>query len=612
MAQSKDSWESNIPTWNGNEDTWNTYLEDVEWFFHSQENKTRPLVATRLARKLTGPARNALKGLKAKDFAGIEGIPKLLRILQARIGDLPVPDLAHKLDEFIFKLRRKPGESMNEWGLRSIEVYRKLTIALDRVKGKETDIEIFVEEVPEKKWNEFPWPEEWAGEEYGRDENGDPTDEDDDDISSLNRQRRRGKNGERRKADSSDTDSVSSKGSRSSHSGSRSSQKGAKGPKKEDDAFKDEEGFLPTEVRGWLLLRNAGLTYSERATVIASTQGNLEFATIFRALRQQYPPRDLGKIDEQRGRKGRGKGTAHEIDGLYSDASDMSGDEEESEFRKSINSLEIDDCVSLMNVDCEGDEEFETLQGEEAEAMQAVGQATKSLSVARKAIAQAKLSRGFNPRKPLPKGFKKGFGKGSVRKDFPNKPAPSSNGSGPCYICGGPHNYSSCPDRNAPRKTTSGKINFVFAVSAMDSETPAGTDAAERVAEQVTEEVEVLSTCAADRVGYLAPKAKCQAQPEGEVRISDSEDVDESAYRREHPELYSVEASTVHLKVHHAKATVEPVTIGCQEGSTFRSILVRLRKEPQDPGKILIGFRISKRCVNLDNTMVDVRFTACS
>ena len=129
MAVSKESWEKDIPAWNGSEDTWNTYLEDVEWYFYSIEGRHRHLVASRLARKLQGQARNALKGLRALDFAGVQGITKLLRILQSRIGDLPVPDLAHKLDEFIFKLRRKPGESMNEWGLRSIETYRKLTVA---------------------------------------------------------------------------------------------------------------------------------------------------------------------------------------------------------------------------------------------------------------------------------------------------------------------------------------------------------------------------------------------------------------------------------------------------------------------------------------------------
>ena len=84
MAQTreKETWEKDMPTWNGSEDTWNGYLEDVEWYFYSLEPKHRGLLAHRLARKLTGTARNALKGLKANEFIGVEGIPKLLRILQ--------------------------------------------------------------------------------------------------------------------------------------------------------------------------------------------------------------------------------------------------------------------------------------------------------------------------------------------------------------------------------------------------------------------------------------------------------------------------------------------------------------------------------------------------
>ena len=64
-------------------------------------------------------------------------------ILQSRIGILPVPDLANKLDEFIFRLRRRVGESMNDWGLRSTEAYRLLTVALDRVRGQDVELADF-------------------------------------------------------------------------------------------------------------------------------------------------------------------------------------------------------------------------------------------------------------------------------------------------------------------------------------------------------------------------------------------------------------------------------------------------------------------------------------
>ena len=130
MSDSKE-----IPSWGGDEETWNDYLDQVQWFFWSTKPLERRLIASRLARKLTGSARTALKGHKPRECDGIQGIAKLLRVLQARIGDLPVPDLASKLDSYFFKLRSHVGESMHAWGIRSIETYRLLLQALDRVKG---------------------------------------------------------------------------------------------------------------------------------------------------------------------------------------------------------------------------------------------------------------------------------------------------------------------------------------------------------------------------------------------------------------------------------------------------------------------------------------------
>ena len=88
----------NVPSWSREEEHWNQYLEDIQWYFWSVKPVDRRLIASKLARKLSGSAKTALKGLKPREFDGTQGIPKLLRILQARIGDLPVPDLASKLD----------------------------------------------------------------------------------------------------------------------------------------------------------------------------------------------------------------------------------------------------------------------------------------------------------------------------------------------------------------------------------------------------------------------------------------------------------------------------------------------------------------------------------
>ena len=77
MANNKDfGSERDVPTWNGIEDGWNIYIEECEWFFWATPPKDRHLVASKLARRLTGSARTAIRGLRPRDFAGTQGIPQ--------------------------------------------------------------------------------------------------------------------------------------------------------------------------------------------------------------------------------------------------------------------------------------------------------------------------------------------------------------------------------------------------------------------------------------------------------------------------------------------------------------------------------------------------------
>ena len=562
MSQTRDN-DKDVPTWNGAEETWNAYLEDVEWYFYALEPKHRGLLAHRLARKLTGTARNALKGLKASEFIGIEGITKLLRILQSRVGDLPVPDLANKLDEFIFKLKRKPGESMQEWGLRSCETYRKLTVALDRVKGRPSDIVIFDAGKSAERADEFPWPSEWDGQDQEQWQ-WPPEDQEgyDDGMSEAGSHHstgvartRRGKFGPRKQVNQPDPDHHRTP----SNAPSKASKK-SKPTSNDDDGFKDEDGFLPTEVRGWLLLRNSGLTYTERATVIASTQGKLEFSTIFRALRQQYPPRDLTKIDEQRSRGKRGgRGSIHAVSGLDS------GTEGESD-RESGEDIDVN--TSLMHVDVGDDGEFAELQAMEAEALQTIATGQKTLAHARKAIAQAKLSRGFHPRKPLPVGFK-----ANKRFDRSSKPMSSSfskSSDQGCFICGGPHSFRTCPDRNAPKRST-GSSNLVFMLEAVE------TKEEERKVPLTDTDDDDMDT----------------DQPDTRDRQGSKDEEEEP---KETPE------ALLNLNYGHNIPAYQ-IQVGID--SRFRDIL-KVTREARHTDKLAIGFKISHRLVNLDQTLESV------
>ena len=100
-----------------------------------------------------------------------------------------------------------------------------------------------------------------------------------------------------------------------------------------------DEGFLPSEVRGWLLLRNSGLSHTERSAVIASTSGILQFPVIYRALRAQFPPRDLRQRDSRKqgpnprhGGKGGRWANAHAFEEAEWDEDEMDWEEGYSEY----------------------------------------------------------------------------------------------------------------------------------------------------------------------------------------------------------------------------------------------------------------------------------------
>ena len=78
MTSKEESQHNTIPSWNGLEETWQDYLREVEWVHFSIPEKDRALLPGKLARKLTGPAKAALKGLHARDFAKPDGLQRLL------------------------------------------------------------------------------------------------------------------------------------------------------------------------------------------------------------------------------------------------------------------------------------------------------------------------------------------------------------------------------------------------------------------------------------------------------------------------------------------------------------------------------------------------------
>ena len=66
--------DKDVPSWNGLEDSWADYVREVEWLTYSAPEKFRDLLAPKLARKLSGSAKQAIKDVKPRDLLGLESL----------------------------------------------------------------------------------------------------------------------------------------------------------------------------------------------------------------------------------------------------------------------------------------------------------------------------------------------------------------------------------------------------------------------------------------------------------------------------------------------------------------------------------------------------------
>jgi hypothetical protein len=176
----------------------------------------------------------------------------------------------------------------------------------------------------------FPWPSEWEEDEPSTSQGSKHQPKV---HRKWGRQGLRTTTGTNKPADK----TPSETGSRKSKESHRSHPDPLKELKELQDPEPDSKQFLPTEVLGWLLLKGSGLSYGERATVVASTQGKLDFAGIWRALREQYPPRRTERRDDRKGGKGKGKGKKGRKGGLHSIEEDSDRHESEVEWQESLN-----------------------------------------------------------------------------------------------------------------------------------------------------------------------------------------------------------------------------------------------------------------------------------
>ena len=108
-----------IPSWDGNPLTFPKYETDAEYYVESTKWSERYLCGPRLLRRLRGSAGIACRGQPRGWLSTCEGAYVLLRFLRSKLDRAPLPNVGHYLDEYFHKLRRRKGESMADWCIRS-------------------------------------------------------------------------------------------------------------------------------------------------------------------------------------------------------------------------------------------------------------------------------------------------------------------------------------------------------------------------------------------------------------------------------------------------------------------------------------------------------------
>jgi hypothetical protein len=116
------------------------------------------------------------------------------------------------------------------------------------------------------------------------------------------------------------------------------------------------QGLVPTTLRTWMLLENAGLTEQERGQVLASVQNQYDFQLVSKALSMQFDRvHEKGKRDDYYNKKK--TYMAAEFEPVHEDISERSGDEEYEYDDDALSEVPTSAGVSSIGAETHGTED---------------------------------------------------------------------------------------------------------------------------------------------------------------------------------------------------------------------------------------------------------------
>ena len=415
MAQQ--GYQSDVPSWNGDPTTYETFETACKWYALTLRDNERKGAAARVWSRLTGPAKSVVKHLDPQMFFAEDGLSKLLAILrQSPLQTLPIPDSFSKLERWSH-LRRREGETVAELLVREDELFLELQQSLARSRARTTGGAAEptpIVTTPKAK----------------------TTVQEEDDMGDLRDFAATPKAGSPKKSQSPE--------------------------KSGDDATSasalSTTNYFEDELRGYRLLKSAGINGSERQQVLTLTGNKVNFQEIRQALRALF---EDGSEARNRPRHARAwwvdesEPEAYYQDGYetyameyddtwdgdniywgsagWEDYGDTGGYDEyygdAGNFYEEEYQEEPFECT----------EEEANLMKQEGEAMALAAEANRTLTEARAAVAKVRASRGYYPLG----GKGGGSGKGGASLGRGKGPKGSN-----CLLCGRPgHFFRDCPLR---------------------------------------------------------------------------------------------------------------------------------------------------------------------
>ena len=120
----------------GDPGSFQTFEVACQWYEKTLKDTERRGAAARVWSRLTGPAKSVVKHLSPDEFDGSGGLAKLLSVLRSSpLQTLPIPDSFSKLERW-HQLRRKENESIPELIVREDDLFRELQTSLWRSRAR--------------------------------------------------------------------------------------------------------------------------------------------------------------------------------------------------------------------------------------------------------------------------------------------------------------------------------------------------------------------------------------------------------------------------------------------------------------------------------------------